>query len=163
LWDLDSIGIRVSDEVHETFENEISFNENKHSVKLPWNDPLPTNYVNSLARMQRKLRKEPEVLADYDAIIQDQLKSGVIESVAALEKQGEKLHYLPHQAVVKKDAETTKLRIVYDASSKERKNGPSLNDCLHTGPSLNTLLFDILVRFRENILDYENGKQMTQY
>ncbi len=56
LWDLDSIGIRASDEVHETFENEISFNDNKHSVKLPWkqgHDPLPTNYVNSLARMQR--------------------------------------------------------------------------------------------------------------
>ena len=26
--------------------------------------------------------------------------------------------------------------------------GPSLNDCLHIGPSLNTLLFDILLRFR---------------
>ncbi len=90
------------------------------------------------------------MLADYDAIIQDQLKSNVIESVAALEKQGEKLHYLPHQAVVRKDAETTKLIIVHDASSKERRNGPSLNDCLHTGPSLNPLLFDILVRFRDN-------------
>ena len=156
LWDLDSIGIRVSDEVHETFENEVSFNNNIYSVKLPWrqgHDPLPTNYVNSLARMQnqmRKLRKEPEVFAGYDAIIQDQLKSGVIKSVAALEKQSERLHYLPHQAVIRKDAETTKLRIVYDASAKERKNGPSLNDCLHTGPSLNPLLFDILVRFREN-------------
>ena len=56
----------------------------------------------------------------------------------------------PHHAVIRRDAETTKLRIVYDASSKETKNGTSLNDCLHTGPSLNPLLFDILVRFREN-------------
>ena len=61
-----------------------------------------------------------------------------------------KVHYLPHQAVIRKDAETTKLRIVYDALAKEGKNGTSLNDCLHTGPSLNPLLFEILVSFREN-------------
>ena len=61
-----------------------------------------------------------------------------------------KVHYLPHQTVIRKEAETTKLRIVYDASAKEVKNGTSLNDCLHTGPSLNPLLFEILVRSREN-------------
>ena len=62
----------------------------------------------------------------------------------------EKVHYLPHQAVIRKDAKTTKLRIVYDASWKEGKKGTSLNDCLHVGPSLTPLLFDILLRFREN-------------
>jgi hypothetical protein len=60
------------------------------------------------------------------------------------------VHYLPHQAVIRKEAKTTKLRIVYDASSKEGKRGTSLNDCLHVGPSLMPLLFDILLRFREN-------------
>ena len=43
-----------------------------------------------------------------------------------------------------------KVRMVFDASSKEGKNGTSLNDCLHVGPNLTPLLFDILVRFREN-------------
>lgn len=77
------------------------------------------------------------------------MNSGVIEKVAELEET-EKVHYLPHHAVIRRDAETTKLRTVYDASSKEGKTGTSLNDCLHTGPSLNPLLFEILVRFREN-------------
>ena len=72
-----------------------------------------------------------------------------------------KVHYLSHQTVICKDAETTKLRIVYDASAKEVKNGTSLNDCLHTRPSLNPLLFEILVRSRENrvalVRDIEKG------
>ena len=73
LWDLESIGIRMNDEVHETFENEISYRDGKYFVKLPWrkgHDTLPSNYVHSLGRMQnqlRKLRKDPDVLAEYDA------------------------------------------------------------------------------------------------
>ena len=64
--------------------------------------------------------------------------------------QAEKVHYLPHQAFIRKEAETTKLRVVFDASSKEGKRGTSLNDCLHVGPPLTPLLYDILLRFREN-------------
>jgi len=52
--------------------------------------------------------------------------------------------------VIRQEAETIKPQIVYDASAKESKHGISLNDCLHVGPPLNPLLFDILVRFREN-------------
>ena len=43
-----------------------------------------------------------------------------------------------------------KLRVVFDASSKEGKRGTSLNDCLHVGPPFTPLLYDILLRFREN-------------
>ena len=38
-------------------------------------------------------------------------------------------HYVPHHAVVLRDKETTRLRIVYDASAQS--NGPSLNDSLY--------------------------------
>ena len=39
---------------------------------------------------------------------------------------------------------------MYDASSKGGKGEVCLNDCLHVGPPLNPLLFEILTRFREN-------------
>jgi len=58
----------------------------------------------------------------------------------------EKAYYIPHLAVIRREASTTKLRVVYDASAKSGKGGISLNDCLHKGPSLNPLLFDILLR-----------------
>ena len=101
------------------------------------------------------------MLREYASIINDQLDSGVIEKVVELER-GEKVHYLPHQAVIRKEATTTKVRIVYYASSKEKKSGTSLNDCLHVGPSLNPLLYDILLRFCENRIVLERDIACVQ-
>ena len=42
-----------------------------------------------------------------------------------------------------------KFKAMFDPGSKEGKNGTSLNDCLHVGPPLTALLYDILLRFRE--------------
>ena len=69
-----------------------------------------------------------------------------MESVEPSEEDPQCVHYLPHHAVVRQDKQTTKVRVVYDASA--RTTGPSLNDCLHVGPKLNTKIFDILLRFR---------------
>ena len=59
-------------------------------------------------------------------------------------------YYVPHHSIIREDAESTKLRIVYDCSAKESPDKPPLNDCLETGPSLQPLLFDILLRNRIN-------------
>jgi hypothetical protein len=50
--------------------------------------------------------------------------------------------------VIKESAETTKMRIVYDASSSETAKAASLNDCLETGPPLQPLLHNVVVRNR---------------
>ena len=47
---------------------------------------------------------------------------------------------------MKKD--TTKIRAVFDASYST--NGPSVNECLYSGPYFLTKIFDILIRFRFN-------------
>ena len=73
---------------------------------------------------------------------------GIIERVDQSEKAQPclQIHYLPHHCVVREDKSTTKLRIVYNASARE--NGPTLNDCLHTGPPLTSDILGILIRFR---------------
>ena len=62
------------------------------------------------------------------------------------------VYYIPHLAVIRREAKTTNLRVLYDASAKNDKTSMSLNDCLLKGPSLNPLLFHILLRFREKIV-----------
>ena len=57
-------------------------------------------------------------------------------------------YYIPHKPVIRKAAESTKIRIVYNASAKASESSPSLNDCLETGPPLQNLLWDVLVRNR---------------
>ena len=88
------------------------------------------------------------VLQQYDNVIQDQLKKGMIQPVQDLEDtQEEKVHYLPHHAVIRQDRETTKLRVVYDSSAK-CQGVPSLNNCLYSGTNFEQHILDILQRFR---------------
>ena len=98
------------------------------------------------AGLLHRLEQTPSVLREYDDIIRDQVDKGIVEPVTETDPALSRLHYLPHHAVIRTDKTTTKLRIVYDASAK--LNGPSLNDCLHTGPKFNQLILDILMRFR---------------
>lgn len=154
LWDFETLGIREENEVHEALKDAISFNGKRYEVGLPWKEghgPLPNNYRNSVKRLKgqiERLKNVPENLKAYDEIIKEQAEVGIIERVPELEAP-DKVHYLPHHAVIRNEAKTTKVRVVYDASSKESKGGVSLNDCLHVGPTLSPLLYDILIRFRE--------------
>ena len=86
-------------------------------------------------------------LQEYDINMQEQIQEETIEEVPP-KPFGEVLHYVPHHLVIREEAESTKLRIVHDCSAKENCDQPSLNDCLETGPSLQPLLFDILLRTR---------------
>ncbi len=78
----------------------------------------------------------------HDKVIRDQQEKGIIETVNP-DETSEKVHYLPHREIIRTDKQTTKLRVVFDASAK--KDGPSLNDCIHAGSALPPLLMD---RFR---------------
>ncbi|XP_011859616.1 PREDICTED: uncharacterized protein LOC105557081 [Vollenhovia emeryi] len=60
---------------------------------------------------------------------------------------GHRIVYLPHHGVIKEDSSSTKLRAVFDASSKT-SSGQSLNDILRVGPTIQGSLLEIVVRFR---------------
>ena len=57
-------------------------------------------------------------------------------------------YFLPHHGVIRSSSTTTKIRPVFNASSKSN-TGNSLNDALCSGPTVQPDLFDILLRFLE--------------
>jgi hypothetical protein len=93
----------------------------------------------------RKLNRS-SVTEKYDQIIQEQIQEDIVQS--ATEKPDEHEFHIPHKPVMRDNADSTKLRRVYDASAKESAEAPSLNDCIHTGPSLQNKLWSVLVRGR---------------
>ena len=103
--------------------------------------------MNSLDRLHSLTKNliRSNKLGEYDKIIQEQINEGIIEKVGKTEtsEKGEEF-YLPHRPMIRESAETTKIRIVYDASAKPNKDSVSLNECLETGPPLQNSLWDIL-------------------
>lgn len=94
------------------------------------------------------LKENKELLRDYDNVIKDQVKSGIIEAVPEHHYDQAPIHFLPHHGVIRSDRETTKLRVVFDGSVKSDKSTASINKCLEKGLNLVPHLFDIVVKFR---------------
>ena len=140
--------------VYEEFKEQLQRSEEGwYETGLPWkgNHPtLPNNKEGSLRRLAtlvRKLEKNGSI-DDYNAVIQEQLAEGIVER-APNSVEGREF-YIPHKGVVRETAESTKLRIVYDASARAWDGAPSLNECLNTGPPLQNQLWSVLVRGRFN-------------
>ena len=94
------------------------------------------------------LNKNTSLKLEYNEILNDYKKKGIIEEISENDnlRQGE-VHYLSHKAVCRENRETTKTRIVFDATAKIGSE-PLLNEVLYSGPCLLPHLFDILLRLR---------------
>ncbi|XP_077548092.1 uncharacterized protein LOC144160812 [Haemaphysalis longicornis] len=103
-----------------------------------------------LALMEPSLDDEaPELLSQYDNAIRTYFNDGHAERVP--EHDGDQRsttrYYMPHHGVVRRDAVTTKLRVVFDASSHV-SGQPSLNSILCKGPKLDADLLRLILKFR---------------
>jgi hypothetical protein len=109
--------------------------------------PLP-NYHQGLREWQRqhkKLLKNPQAYAEYDESIQGWLKAGFCIE-AKDPKWKDVVHTIDHFPVIRPEATTTRLRVVFNA--RRQYKGISLNDCLSVGPAVINPITDVLHRFR---------------
>ena len=155
MCSLEVLGLKDQreEEFHCDFMDRLErLSDGTYMTKLPWKNggsSLPEHKSLALARLASTTRRLQKLgkLEEYHGIMKEQLEQGIIEEIP-LQPTGEIVHYVPHQAVVRENAESTKLRIVYDCSAKGTTQEPSLNDLLETGPPLQPQIFDILLRNR---------------
>ncbi|XP_059223101.1 uncharacterized protein LOC131996917 [Stomoxys calcitrans] len=99
-------------------------------------------------RNEARLLRTPQFKDEYDKVLTEYESLGHMTKVSDPISPGLSSHYyLPHHAVVKPDSTTTKVRVVFNASSRA-SNGKSLNDVLHTGPVLQQDLVVLILNWR---------------
>jgi len=97
-----------------------------------------------LAAVERKLNADAKLKSEYNKVLEEYL---TLKHMSRVEDPSDDGYYMPHHAVVKETSNTTKVRIVFDASTKTN-NGLSLNDVLLVGPTIQNNLISHLIRFR---------------
>ncbi|XP_018362903.1 PREDICTED: uncharacterized protein LOC108761065 [Trachymyrmex cornetzi] len=161
FWEMESYQLdetRPSMEAQECekfFENTTTRNEDgKFIVRLPFSDdPKALGEsreiaIKRLLQLERRFERDKKLHESYTAFMQDYLNSGHMSLVKETEnKTDHAIVYLPHHSVIKESSSSTKLRTVFNASSKT-SSGKSLNDILMTGPAIQGNLTDILLRYR---------------
>ncbi|XP_077548072.1 uncharacterized protein LOC144160779 [Haemaphysalis longicornis] len=160
FWELESIGnvdqentINEASDVLCEFKRNVKLKEGRYEVAFPWKDNggrLDDNKTQAMKRLLAlgtKLRRHPEFGQQYDSTIRSYMTLGHAERVKEIGPSSFPVYYMPHHAVIRSESTTTKVRVVFDASS----HGPeytSLNEHLEKGTRLLVDLTTLLIKFR---------------
>ncbi|GFW11041.1 uncharacterized protein TNCV_275731 [Trichonephila clavipes] len=165
FWNLENLGIeaevsneeKIGNDIMSEFEAGISYQNKRYKVKFPWKPNMKTLLENNeeiarkrFLKLRSRFKNDSSLFEDYKLVVNNYLSEKIIERVPFEEENlKHNIFYLPHRAVIRTDKTTSKLLIVFDASS-HAKAQLSLNDCLHTGLNFIPNLFFLLMKFRVN-------------
>ncbi|XP_063979066.1 uncharacterized protein LOC135163517 [Diachasmimorpha longicaudata] len=157
FWEIEELPKHkfVSREEHAA-ENHFVHNCTRHSsgrliVALPFNakgEMLGESRNRALQRfysLERKLDRDPQLKFQYSSVIQEYLDLKHMSETSDVDEPG---FYLPHHAVIKESSLTTKVRVVFDGSTKS-SSSISLNESLLIGPTIQDSLFTLILRLRQ--------------
>ncbi|XP_053618244.1 uncharacterized protein LOC128679812 [Plodia interpunctella] len=165
LWEIDSNDSKkltkeeaLCEKIYEeTYQRN---NDGRYVVKLPLKTEPPRTINGNtkeiarkrLQQMERRLEKNGEQRKAYNEVIEEYITLKHMEEVPEDEIEKPSV-YLPHHAVIKDSSETTKVRIVFNASSQD-SNAVTLNDDLMVGPQLQEDMRSLVMRFRMKKVAY---------
>ena len=123
----------------------------RYQVRLPFfknsSHTLGNSLKGAMSRffaLERKFASNNQFKSQYVQFITDYVAQGHMSLVS---DPNFPKYFIPHHGIFKVRGDTSKIRVVFDASMKT-SSGISLNDVLCVGPKLQTLLSDVLTLFR---------------
>lgn len=126
--------------------------DGRFCVKLPLRDDrdcLGDSYRLAKIRflnLEKRFKRQPLLKELYFDFMQEYADLGHL-SEYEMRDSSEVQYYLPHHPVLRENSESTKLRVVFDASARTT-SGFSMNHLQMVGPTIQDSLFNILTRFR---------------
>lgn len=109
--------------------------------------------IRRFLQIEKRLDQDPNLRQQYADFMQEYLELGHMKCIGAADDStldvGKTVCYLPHHPVFKESSSTTKVRVVFDGSSKSSTNF-SLNEALLTGPNIQDELLDLMIPFRKH-------------
>ncbi|CAB3985963.1 Hypothetical predicted protein [Paramuricea clavata] len=100
--------------IYAEFQESITRKEDgRYEVAVPWIPGAVLSNTNEepsrkrLHNVNRKLKQNQQLKDEYEKIVHEQLKDGVIEKTKE-SSNGERVFYMPHKPVIKENASTTK-------------------------------------------------------
>ncbi|XP_067614542.1 uncharacterized protein [Eurosta solidaginis] len=129
----------------------------RYTVSLPFRQDYPNNInlgpslkraCSQFFRNEGRLIKNPDLGKEYFRVLSEYETLGHMRKLKKNIPSDDSDHYfLPHHAVIKAESTTTKVRVVFNASSPT-VNGNSLNDILLPGPVLQADLPILILRWK---------------
>nr|XP_029729663.1 uncharacterized protein LOC115267028 [Aedes albopictus] len=157
MWEVENLDVgkaltQVEQDVENHFLQTISRDTTgRFVVRLPFRESMDSllddSYDQALRRflaMEKRFTRDQTLREEYVRFMDDYERLGHMEVGSRVAGPQ---YFLPHHAVHRPDSSTTKTRIVFDASSKG-SGALSLNDVLHTGPTVQPPLLNHIVNFR---------------
>ena len=161
LWKQEQLGILPKEQhtddkkAWDLFINSIHRDETtgQFTVRLPFNDKkhmIADNISIAAARTYKQMsymrenKQYGELMCQAKKELDDH---DYCEKVDPDTPTGNVVYYMPFRGILKTDSDTTKCRLVMDASSKASASHISLNQALYQGPNLIVDLSFILMRF----------------
>lgn len=145
-------------ECEKLFSTTTEIIDNRYNVRLPFKSPDPASLLGNsynraianLKSLEKRLSKDSDLRVQYNKFITEYIDLGHASLAPySAERFTNEIdgYFLPQVLVSREDSPSTKLRVVFNASSPS-SNKNSLNSILMTGPLVQKDLFDIVFMFR---------------
>ncbi|XP_018395706.1 PREDICTED: uncharacterized protein LOC108774166 [Cyphomyrmex costatus] len=132
--------------------------EGRYIVRLPFKTNNSVSLGESravafacLQRRERRFLRQLTSASEYSNFLDEYRTLGHMNQIQnpAMPSLTGQSYYIPHHAVIRTSSATTRLRVVFNASSPS-SNGTSLNDLLLVGPKLQIDITTVLLQWRQH-------------